>query len=82
MTSQNLGSVCDQIKASAAISNSGDEEDADALLTLEGLVVSSRDLDDDRKIELLQFLASLRGAQPSWEVLRHVLHAGKEEGVW
>lgn len=64
-------------KADGAISNCGD-----AVLTLEGLVSSSRDLGTERKIDLLQFLASLRGAEPSRDALRFALQIGKEEGVW
>jgi hypothetical protein len=74
----NLRSNGGDRKAPAGISNSDDDD----LLTLEGLVVSSRDLSEDRKIDLLRFLSSLRGAVPSWDALRFALRVGKEEGVW
>jgi hypothetical protein len=61
----------------------GSPADTDAaVLMLEGLVASSRDLDTEQKVDLLQFLASLSGASPSRHALRFALHIGKEEGVW
>lgn len=44
--------------------------------------MSSRELDNERKIDLLQFLVALRGSAPSRDALRFALRLGKEEGVW
>jgi len=75
---QNLANESGENKSRLGNSNN----DCDAALTLEGLVVSSRELDNERKIDLLQFLAALRGSAPSRDALRFALRLGKEEGVW
>jgi hypothetical protein len=75
---QNLANDHGENKSRCGNSNN----DCDAVLTLEGLVASSRDLVDDQKLDLLQFLAGLRGRAPSRDALRFALRIGKEEGVW
>lgn len=69
----NLEAMRDEIKAADRLSH---------LLTLEGLVVSSSRLDDESKIELLQFLTSIRGVSRSRETMKSALLFMKEEGVW
>jgi hypothetical protein len=77
-----MNRVCDrdQIKAPAGIS--GDEKKIDALLTLAGRVASDRDLDDERKVDLLQLIGSLLGVTPSRDSIAFALRASKPGGVW
>lgn len=60
----------------------GENKAAEALLTLEGLVVSSSRLSDEKKLDLLEFLNSIRGVSRSRGAMKFALQIGKEEGVW
>ena len=64
------------------IDTNDDDFKADDVLTLQGLVVSSGELSEDRKVELLRFLGDLRGFCPSEAAMRFALRVTKEEGVW
>lgn len=56
--------------------------DGDALLTLEGLVVSSPRLGDEEKANLIAFLYTLCGISRSRQAIERSVRALRTEGVW